>query len=484
MEFTKKRPIGVFEELSHSKKAKFEQKLPNELWLKIINYLPTKDVFGNLALVNKHFRNMTFDPSSIKYLQIKIRKNEDLKDFAQVFQKYKYLVELNIDDLRPQNTKVFVTKPSVEIPFWSQMFDPTELRRLKSLKVSAKKPKRFSKYRKTQIFDLIKSLSNIEHLDLRNIEIEEIDFLEIILMNKLKTLCVTLHDNSLLTPKTLKALTDCCDQLETLEITDKTYFYTNQLVDAWNNFLKEPSKVLKRLKISMQCEYYKLENLSLCQNLDEFCLEGRVSYDDMKRVFQMKSLKKLELKDVPISNLIMGLDKSNLPNLENLLIETYIDQGWLCSLNLFDHLISKKYFPVLERLYVSTRNFNVFRIVNTKCIASNFPKLKSIQIVDEQALKNRTVDSKILDEFQFLYQLFKDFSIFVIFGKVNIFYEKQKKFEEYFFDEDPSTFRKYLSMKQNYGNCFESRFVRQGSNDEYIEFKEALNFPLSEPALD
>ena len=72
------------------------------------------------------------------------------------------------------------------------------------------------------------------------------------------------------------------------------------MVDAWNNFLKEPSKVLKRLKISMQCEYHKLENLSLCQNLDEFCLEGRVSYDDMKRVFQMKSLKKLELKDVPI----------------------------------------------------------------------------------------------------------------------------------------------------------------------------------------
>ena len=45
--------------------------LPDEIWLKIIQYLPTKHVFGKLALTCKKFHNLSQDSNAIKYLQVK-----------------------------------------------------------------------------------------------------------------------------------------------------------------------------------------------------------------------------------------------------------------------------------------------------------------------------------------------------------------------------------------------------------------------------
>ena len=44
--------------------------LPNEIWLKIIGFLETKDVFGNFALVCKSFNSLTLQPTAIKRLSI------------------------------------------------------------------------------------------------------------------------------------------------------------------------------------------------------------------------------------------------------------------------------------------------------------------------------------------------------------------------------------------------------------------------------
>ena len=54
-------------------RAKRSVHLPNEIWLKIINYLKTKDIFGSFALINKYFNQLTPDISVIKYLQVKNR---------------------------------------------------------------------------------------------------------------------------------------------------------------------------------------------------------------------------------------------------------------------------------------------------------------------------------------------------------------------------------------------------------------------------
>ena len=66
---SRKRPDTFENELQIAKKRKLENmKLPNELWLKIMNYLSTKDVITNLALVCKNFNSLTKD---VKYLQLK-----------------------------------------------------------------------------------------------------------------------------------------------------------------------------------------------------------------------------------------------------------------------------------------------------------------------------------------------------------------------------------------------------------------------------
>ena len=43
-------------------------KIPNEIWLQIMNYLPTTDVFGVFALLNKRLNGLTIDSRALKYL--------------------------------------------------------------------------------------------------------------------------------------------------------------------------------------------------------------------------------------------------------------------------------------------------------------------------------------------------------------------------------------------------------------------------------
>ena len=49
---------------------------PDEIWLKIINYLSTMDLLQNLSMVCEHLRNLTLDGSAIKYLELKTLPTE------------------------------------------------------------------------------------------------------------------------------------------------------------------------------------------------------------------------------------------------------------------------------------------------------------------------------------------------------------------------------------------------------------------------
>ena len=76
--------------------------LPNELWLKIINYMKTKDIFGSFALVNKHFNSLTLDTSAIKYLQVKNIRGDPSKheNVMKVLSRCKSMIEFSIEDRR------------------------------------------------------------------------------------------------------------------------------------------------------------------------------------------------------------------------------------------------------------------------------------------------------------------------------------------------------------------------------------------------
>ena len=85
-------------------------KLPNELWMKILTYLPTKNIFKNFALVNKHFHGLTLDPSAIKYLQIKDVQCHQVGKMEKVLKRCKNLKELSITKNTDDYNDDFVMK--------------------------------------------------------------------------------------------------------------------------------------------------------------------------------------------------------------------------------------------------------------------------------------------------------------------------------------------------------------------------------------
>ena len=82
-----------------NKKFELEKKVefPNEIWLKIITFLPCKEFFGSFALVNKHFHSLTLDHSALKYLQIGEIKNDlQLENLMKVIKYSKKLKEVQL----------------------------------------------------------------------------------------------------------------------------------------------------------------------------------------------------------------------------------------------------------------------------------------------------------------------------------------------------------------------------------------------------
>ena len=72
----KKRPFeGKTNGKQVEKKIKIDPKkapnLPQEIWLKIMNYVKNKDLFMNISLACKFFNELTQDSNAVKFLEVK-----------------------------------------------------------------------------------------------------------------------------------------------------------------------------------------------------------------------------------------------------------------------------------------------------------------------------------------------------------------------------------------------------------------------------
>ena len=141
---------------------------PNEIWLKVIQYLPTKDVFRNFALICKRFNNLTQDSGAVKYLQLTaIDTWQKFENVSKLISITKYLVELKINkgwDFYSDNKWLTKLRSFLGLEIHKagdkrlicQAFRSNP--RLKSLKIKSKKLD-------SETFDTIVS-SRIEFLDL------------------------------------------------------------------------------------------------------------------------------------------------------------------------------------------------------------------------------------------------------------------------------------------------------------------------------
>ena len=71
--------------------------LPNEIWMKILGYLPTYDILKNFNLACKQFHFLAINPGAIKSLELKnVDESGQYQEIAKVLKRSKTLKELII----------------------------------------------------------------------------------------------------------------------------------------------------------------------------------------------------------------------------------------------------------------------------------------------------------------------------------------------------------------------------------------------------
>ena len=348
--------------------------LPEEVWLKIMNYLKTKDMFLNFGLVSKFFNGLTLDSRAVKYLELANISYE--KKFNQVLELIK----------RSNHIKVLQIKSIV-----SSEFDPHEIywnrlmcqalksSNLKSIKIllqrgpwsnerlafkDAQEIVRYGKY--------LEKLEINKYIFLDDGQLDEIS--KITTLKSLKIGCLSI--------KSLVDIAQNCKQLEKISIfknindRGSRKILHKRLREAFDTFFKERSDTLKEFRIE-EIEIGNLfQNINLCQNLEKLAI--KVEYlkeNNCDSIIQLKGLKELVIwscdfcKNNSLNKLMKRMDVSKLKSL--MLCDKGDREG-----TLFE-TISNMHFPVLERLVMHSSGYSD-KAVET--LLKNCPNLKSAQL--------------------------------------------------------------------------------------------------------
>ena len=176
-----KTRLQIFVNNFGKKSLKFDLKvhLPYEIWVKILNYLGTKDKFGNFALTCKYFYKLTLLPNTTKWLELKdITHRSKFQNVVKVLKNCKTLLGITID-----SSDDFVTLLLTGTLKASKKLKKLVIHNTPSNKVFS------NKYLEIQIIDYIKqSEVEIETLDLNHINISTLAMIEISKIKSLKHL--------------------------------------------------------------------------------------------------------------------------------------------------------------------------------------------------------------------------------------------------------------------------------------------------------
>lgn len=391
-EDTMKRPRETCNKIeSNPKKPKLNYvltKFPDEIWLQIMTYLPTYDIFKSVGLVNKHFNNLTLTSDAIKFLNLKSINDDDAKEkVLKIVKRCKTLTELKLQNC---------DSPRIITALINQALKSSQ--NLKSLKVWNKKTVKPHCFRTT-----IKKFGNkLERIDFRRTHVDQKTMLEISNIKSLKYL--TLHSDRLDTfdSELLNHLAESQNQLEEIDFnfmadnSDYSYWYTERMYErcigsSLNEFIKAKSKTLTHLKLKLYMTYcakncVSLKSLALCRNLKYF--KGYLHRHDFVHFSEIPKLETLILKcnydqiheskfsDVEMITMFQQMDLTSLKHLSIQYKRT--------SKEFLVDVLERGSFPALERLYFhpyhhpSDNYFDRFNF-NFKKVVENLPSLKMVQ---------------------------------------------------------------------------------------------------------
>ena len=450
--------------LHSSRKVKIPE-LPNEIWVKIMNYMPTKYIFNSLALVNKNSYQLTKDTKALKHFTIyRLSSHYSKANFEKAMKflkKCTNLVGLTIDHCSTEDWQKIVTNASPNMKYLEILGDGTSDCNFKNCHI----------FHGDQLsIDVVKTMKKrkikLENLTLNGtyVEIDVMD--EISKIETLKSLRILDVTKRFVTPKAIESLAFNKNQLELIEIEkskkeENHYSYDSDGSDDYNddfdddddndssglrkalNHLfekkKDTLKIIRKINMdSSNCDDIdscdSLENLSLCKNLVEFF--GSLHEHELVHFAGLENLQKLNIEGLTYREdkyLKLALGSMNLSKLKHLSISSNACKE-------FCQELARHYFPALERLYIYSPE------MTSKCfqqLIKNGPKLKSIQF-------GYGADCNISNKIS--HKLCKDTNVFVIFGNVikNDENKEQKSFEDYLLENDLVVFRKYKKMKEEF----------------------------------
>ena len=189
-----------------SKKPKmdFETKIPDEIWLRIIQNLSTNDLLGKFALVNKRFNSLTKDLSLFKSFHLNGLSDNSKIDLVPVYRKFLMKSNKLIKKLTIENTLFGMGEAIFEILKSNKKL---KYLRIKENYDTCSLPPKFQEFIKTTRIETLhleniflrkqlKKISNLKTLKHLKAEVQGIEFfmfikeIEKLDFPTLETLCI------------------------------------------------------------------------------------------------------------------------------------------------------------------------------------------------------------------------------------------------------------------------------------------------------
>ena len=411
----KKRSFETSEEVP-DKKLKLSPSplidLPNELWMKILSFLSTKDILKNFNLTCKHFHSLAINPCAIKSLHLKLENAKDSSQYQEIVKVLKRSKTLK---------KLIITGHDRMNQILAHVLKSNHLKTLEISQLRLQKAPLSNvnlKYIKN---------SNIEALKLDYINLDSYAMQQIGAVKTLKSVRILLCGYRKSISELIKTFIDAKIELEDLDIV--AFGDLEIYPSVFSKFLNERAAKLKKLKI--RCP-----------------MNDKTMKDERKwEKFSMKwnatsTLEELYYDDFGSQNGNCPIEFGHeMPKLTKLLLRN-INGSML-------QIFGTQKFPVLERLCLQKKfgNENVTQqtILN---ILENCPKLKSVKLQDFNLSNPQSGDTWCA----FLCEMYKSFNVFIdIYGYKNWsinFYSVT--FEKYLKKTDLATFKKYRELEVNY----------------------------------
>ena len=432
--------IHQLDQLCHfSKKRKAESEadvtgnVPNEIWMKIIGYLKTKDIFLGFGQVCKRFNDLTHDPTAIKSFELlnqySVLGAPGTQEVLKILRHSKSLKRIVLERNAPHDLLIE-----------EALFSNPLLKSVTLLSTWAKD----SDWKIVECLTEAKSIEHLAILDSRKGFENKFLKMKIAGMKNLKTLKLDLRKG--IDADFIEKMSVSCCNLETIEL-NISLEDPDGIQIAFDKLFKERKETLKSF-ILLQWSYDDenmniLRNLSLCQNLEELSLKNHdYVLQQLPTIVKMSKIKRLMFRC------------GENPEIFKRLIEFF----------------NEARFPLLERLCIADIGENVKHVklvsdAPLKSLLQNSPALKSIHFLDfDYDIWN--LSNKLL------FQIIKESNVYINFGKIKIGYDykvglvlsaqennqkRQLSLEQFLLDHDMTVFNKYQKMKDDFHIWFKER---------------------------